>query len=138
MASKYRKYERKEIPRKEIHPVWRGIGCNIIVLVPVISYFIMVLVRPAVINTGQVPPEIMGRVTFPTWVGIVPILNNIAGYLGSIDQFWLKVILFVVILMLLATVSSLIWSVVYSAIGPARYTEMDAPEMERKAKAYKR
>jgi len=138
MASKYRKYERKEILKKEIAPIWRGIGCVLFVVVPLLSYFFMTLLYPVVLGTGQMPPEVVNRVTWPTWVTKVPILNNAAAYLGTIDGLWLKLIIFVVILLLLATVSSLIYTMVQSVVGPPRYTEMDAPEYERGAKRYTR
>jgi hypothetical protein len=108
------------------------------VVVPLISYLIMSLILPAVKGTGSVPPELLANATFPAWVYKAPILSSIALFLGTIPELWLKAVVFIVVLLLLATISSLIWSFVIQVAGPPRYTEMDAPDADRGAKAYKR
>ena len=138
VMGKYRKFERKEIGTKTMNPIWRGVGCILVFVVPAISYLGMVVALPMVVGTGSVPPELLANVKFPPTVFKIPILNNICLFLSSINELWLKLIIFGLILMVLATVSSLIYSMIYQMVGPARYTEMDAPEMDIKAKAYKR
>ncbi len=138
MASKYRKYERKEIVKKEIAPIWRGIGCVLFILVPALAWLLTGLAVPPVMATGEVPPGIAGHAQFPAWMEKVPGLNSGTAYLSSVDALWLKVIIFVVIALLLATVSSLIYTMIQGVMGPPRYTEMDAPEAERGAKRYTR
>jgi hypothetical protein len=138
VMSKYRKFERKEIATKTMNPMWRGAGCILFLVVLAISYFGTMFALPMVVATGQVPPEILANVKFPPTLYKIPILNNICLYLSSINELWLKLILFFLIVMVLATVTSLIYSFIYQMVGPARYTEMDAPEMDLKAKAYKR
>ncbi len=138
MASKYRKYERKEIKKQEIAPIWRGIGCILFVIVPALSYLFTTLAVPPIVATGQVPPEIMAPIKFPPWTTKVFVISDITAYLGSIEGLWLKVIIFFVILLLLVAVASLIYTMVQSIAGPPRYTEMAAPEAERGAKRYTR
>ena len=138
MASKYRKYERAEIKKQGMNPLWRGVGCILFIIVPLLSYFLMTLVVPPVLATGQVPPELTASPTFPPWVAKAPVLNGLAAYLSSVQNLWLMLIIFAVILLLLATVSSLVWTMVQSVVGPPRYTEMDAPEAEQGAKRYTR
>ncbi len=138
MASKYRKYERKEIKKKEMNPMWRGVGCVLFIAVPLLSWGIMTLLLPVVKDTGQVPPELLANVRFSPGVLKLPILGNIALYLASISELWLKLIIFGLVLFVLIVIFSLLYSMVYQVVGPPRYTEMDAPEMERGAKSYKR
>lgn len=121
-----------------MNPIWRGVGCVLFVVVPLISYGAMTLLLPPVIATGQVPPQLLANAQFPPWVFKAPILSNIALYLAGINELWLKMIVFFVVLFVLIVVFSLLYSMFYQLAGPPRYTEMDAPEMERKAKAYKR
>ena len=136
--AKYSKFQKKPEKKRDINPIWRGVGCLLIVIVPLVSWGLMLLLTPVIVGSGVVPPEIMGTVKFPDWFVKSPITNGFAGFLSSIPDLWLKLILFLVVLLLLTAISSLIYSMVYQVVGPARYSEMDAPEMERKAKAYKR
>jgi hypothetical protein len=41
MSSKYRNYSEKNIVKREIHPIWRGIGLVMIFLIPVIAWAAM-------------------------------------------------------------------------------------------------
>ena len=138
MASKYRSFERKEYVKPPPNPLWRGIGCILFVVVPLLSYWFMTLALPAVKATGSVPPELLAPMQFPLWMLKVPGLNTLVVYLASIPELWLKLIVFVVILLLLILVSSLLYTMIYSMVGPARYTEREAPEAERGAKRYTR
>ena len=134
----FNKFQPGVTAKKGMNPIWRGIGCILIVVVPLITFGLTLIVAPLVATTGYVPNEIMGHVTFPDWVGKAPILSGIAAYIGSINNFWLDVIVFIVILLLLTGISSLIYVTVLQFMGPARYGEKDAPPSKYKARAYKR
>jgi hypothetical protein len=67
-----------------------------------------------------------------------PVLGQISGFIASINNLWLGVVLFIVILLLLTGIFSLGYVTVLQFLGPPRYSEMDAPPSRHKAKAYKR
>jgi hypothetical protein len=134
----FNKFQPGVSKKKGMNPIWRGIGCILIVVVPLITFGLTLIVAPLVATTGYVPNEIMGHVTFPDWVSKAPVLNGIAAYIGSINNFWLGVIVFIVILLLLTGISSLIYVTVLQFMGPPRYSERDAPPSKYKARAYKR
>ena len=136
--AKYKKYERKSEPKRGTNPLWRGVGCILFVVVPLISYGLMTVILPLLLASGYVPFEIMGRIMFPAWSLRIPFLSSIISSIGGIDYPWLKLIAFVVILLLLMTLSSLAYSMVSQLIGPPRYSDKDAPPSRHKAKAYKR
>jgi hypothetical protein len=119
-------------------PLWRGIGCILLVIVPLVTYALTTIVAPFLITTGYVPLELLGRIIFPVWIYRVPILKDIAGFLGGINNLGLGVVVFIVILVLLTGFFSLIYVAIVQVIGPPRYSEMDAPPSRHKAKAYKR
>jgi hypothetical protein len=121
-----------------MNPLWRGIGCILIVLVPLITLGLTAIVTPVLSATGYVPHELMGHVIFPDWVFKVPILNAITAFIASINNLWLDLIIFIVILVILTGISSLIYVSVLQVIGPPRYGEKDAPPSKYKAKEYKR
>ena len=135
---KYSKYQRKSEKKPEANPIWRGIGCILIVVVPVISYALMVILTPAIVATGLVPYALLGYVKFPEWVLRTPILSDIALFIGGINDLGLKLIAFFVILLLVAAIFSLLYSLVSQVIGPPRYSDKDAPPSTHKGKIYKR
>jgi hypothetical protein len=135
---KYAKYQRKPRVKKGMNPIWRGIGCILLAVVPVIAYGLMLVFVPLVIATGKVPYKLLGHIIFPEWVFKVPTVGTIASYISSIENLWTNLIIFFVILLILTGVSSLLYSMVYSLVGPARYSELDAPPSKHKGKVYTR
>jgi hypothetical protein len=136
--SKYVKYRIKPKPKKELNPIWRGIGCILIVVVPLMAFGLMLLVSPALIATGKVPYQLVGYVHFPLWAYRVMIVKNIALFIGSFKDLWLNIIIFWVMVLILTTVASLLYAWIYSLVGPARYTALDAPPPKHRGKNYKR
>ena len=136
--SKYVKYRIKPKPKKEMNPIWRGIGCILIVVVPLMAFGLMLLIVPALIATGKVPYQLVGYVHFPLWAYRVMIIKNIAFFIGSLKDLWLNIIIFWIMVLILTTVASLLYAWVYTLVGPARYTALDAPPPKQRGKNYKR
>jgi hypothetical protein len=136
--AKYAKYQRKSEKKSGMNPLWRGIGCILIVVVPVISYALMVILTPMIKATGLVPYELLGQVKFPEWVFKMPILSDFAFFIGGINDLGLKLIAFFVILLLLTAIFSLLYTMLSQLVGPPRYSDKDAPPSTHKAKVYKR
>jgi hypothetical protein len=134
----FNKFQPKTRQKKGMNPIWRGIGCILIVVVPLITLGLTTIVAPLIITTGYVPSELLGHVNFPDWVITAPILSGIASYIAGINNLWLGVVVFIVILVLLTGISSLIYVTILQFIGPPRYSEMDAPPSKFKAREYKR
>ncbi len=135
---KYSRVATTSTRKKEINPIWRGIGCLLIIFVPLLSFGIMLVLVPSLIATGLIPYQLLGYVQFPEWIYQVPLLVNIAIFIGSINNLWLGIITFLVIVLILSGVSSLVYSMVYSLVGPERYSEFDAPPSRHKPKKYTR
>ena len=130
------KYERKEKPLPS--PIWRGIGCILMVALPLITFGLTVLVTPPIAATNMVPLSLLGHINFSAWVFHTPILSDAAIFLRGIDNLWLGVIVFFIILILLIGLTSLFYVAVLQTIGPPRYSEKDAPPPKYKAKPYRR
>jgi len=135
---KYVRYHTKTPGKKPMHPVWRGIGCLLIVFVPLLSLWLMTVFVPKIVGTGRLPYQLVGHVQFPKWVLKLHFLESITGFIGSLDNLWISIITFLVILLLLSTIVSISYALIYGAIGPARYNEMDAPPAKYKTKKYTR
>ncbi|MEJ2480987.1 MAG: MFS transporter [Acidihalobacter sp.] len=74
--AKYRQYERPEIEKQdplEVHPIWRGIGCIFLIIMPIVAYAGALLLLEA--NNSQhwirVPAELSQSVTLPV-LGVMP------------------------------------------------------------------
>ena len=108
------------------------------VALPLITFGLTILSIPKLVATGLVPYQLLGRVNFPTWVFRTPVLRYVAIFISSINNLWLGLLVFFIILMLITGISSLIYVAVLQVIGPPRYTELDAPPTGYKPKVYKR
>ena len=135
---KYSMFDPPSTKKKEIAPIWRGIGCILIIFMPALAYGLMVLIVPLVVKSGYAPLELLARVHFPDIVYGLPILSPVASFLGGIDYLWIKLIAFFVILIFLAGLFTLVYISLYQLIGPERYSKIDAPPSSHKPKVYKR
>ena len=131
-------YQRKQVEKKQANPIWRGVGCIVMVCVPLITYGLTLLITPLILKSGYAPGEILGRVKFAEWVYHVPILATIALFIAGIDNLWLNAFVFIVIIVLLMGIASVVFTSVLQFGGPPRYGEKDAPPPRVKAKPYKR
>ncbi len=136
--AKYEKYRRKSPPKKEMSPLWRGIGCILMLIVPAISYGIAYVFLQEAKALGWVPPELLGHIKFPDWVFGVPFLDTMARFFGSLKDPWAMLIFFFATLFILSGLISLVYSAFHQLLGPPRYTDLDAPPPREKSKEYKR
>jgi hypothetical protein len=135
---RYARFQVKSKKKEGVHPVWRGIGCLLIVIVLFISYGLTVILVPLILKTGYVTPQLAARIDLPDWLFKSPFTFSIASYLSSLNHPWISIITFLVVIIILSGITSLIYSTVYSAIGPDRYTYQDAPPPKVKVKKYTR
>jgi len=137
---KYNKYERK-MPeaRYKIAPVWTGIGCIMLLIVPVMSwagaveFIVLARAQNWPILNGLTGPAVLPAIFYNT-----PFLSSIAGFISSIPDFYATLLYFFVLLLAFSGALSLVYAVVYRVIGPARYSPMDAPAERIKVKRYTR
>ncbi|MFN2216592.1 MAG: hypothetical protein ACK2TS_06575 [Anaerolineales bacterium] len=132
--SKYSKYQKpEEFQERKIHPIWRGIGCILALVLPVISYFLAVeLVDFGLANEWPIPRELLGNVHIPGQVWVVNLPSNIISPINRFPNL-LAVILFTfVILILLTGLISWIYSLLYRVIGPPQLSPIDAAPIKTK------
>ena len=126
---KYQSYQKvQELPRNEVHPVWRGIGCVIIIITPIISWAAATLLLQ--FGTTQKWPflyELSDNVRFPDIVYQIPVISTLANYISSIVYFKALAAFFLLLLILFSGVFSVLNAMLYRMIGPPRYTALDEP-----------
>ena len=122
------------------HPIWRGIGCLILVIVPVISFGLAVLTFDAALaNKWPLPAEFLGNPSMPRLLyrrhALVPVLNaitsmtNLYGYLAFAFVYTV----------ILGGIMSFVYALAYRMVGPPVYGPMDMPPPKGiRLKRYKR
>jgi hypothetical protein len=130
--SKYNRYQfRQEKQPYDIHPVWRGIGCLLLVIIPVLSYFSAVLVVRANFRSRwiAVPYELAVPINFSPIYQAVPALRPFFASLGPVYPIDLLVtLLFVVVGFGLLTV---LYSAMYRMSGQGGLGPTDAPPIRK-------
>ena len=121
--SKYGGYGR-QTPSKErpyeIHPVWRGIGCILIVLIPILAYAGAVLLVQANRSRGwlSVPPAFARAVDLPVF--------------GSVPYLYANLAAAVVLALAGFVVLTVVYALFYRLAGPPALGPTDAsPEWGR-------
>ena len=120
------------------HPVWRGIGCLLMIIVPVLSFAAANLAFDYFLSRGQIPNDLLTTPEIPDWMWLVPVFAQIYGFLFV--RFGIGAILMMtfVFIILISGVFAVLYAFMYRAVGPSRYGPLDAPPSRRKTKKYKR
>jgi hypothetical protein len=140
MGTKYSKFERKEVARPyKIHPIWRGIGFVMIILVPIMAgAAASELDKFARAQGWGLMYDMPITLQFPGIVYSLPYLGPLASYISSVQDLPAMLLFFLLFLMVFSGVLSFIYAAIYRLIGPPRYTVIDAPAPRVTAKKHTR
>jgi hypothetical protein len=141
LMGKYSSYSRPKVkPRVvTVHPVMRGIGCIMIVLVPILSYGIAVLLVNYAYSQGwPIPASWYGHATIPPLLLRLQGLRPIWDFLVLQNNLIANVIFAIAIMVVIGGIMSIIYGYMYSLFGPPQYGPMDVPPLRIKVKRYKR
>ena len=127
-----------DVKAKGPHPIWRGIGCLTIIIVPILSFAAANVTMPFFLNSGLVPPELLGTPQLPDWLWYVPVLAQIVHFLFVRPAIFAILLLTFMFILLLGGIFSVIYAAMYRMVAPAKYGPMDAPPPRVKIKKYKR
>jgi hypothetical protein len=96
-----------------VHPVWRGIGCVFMVILPIMAYTVaVILVRENFIQQWvSIPRELTSSINIPN-VGRIYLLD---------------ILLAIVLLVVGMGLFTIIYSAIYRLFGPPRYGPVDVP-----------
>ncbi|MBM3145388.1 MAG: hypothetical protein FJ010_10525 [Chloroflexi bacterium] len=117
---RYDRFSRiQEKEQQGMHPVWRGIGCILIVLMPVMAYAGAVELVKANYLKGwiRMPADLARTVTIP--------------YVGSIQNFYAYIAVGILLLVAGYGILTILYSILYSVMGPPKYGPTDAPPPRR-------
>ncbi|MBI9049541.1 MAG: hypothetical protein JEZ00_08980 [Anaerolineaceae bacterium] len=105
---------------RKVHPVWRGIGCVLMILNPIMAYAGMILLLQLNRQNGWF------RIPYDLYVE------------GKDPLLLVKGLVFLVLLFLLFSVYALFSFLVQRIAGPSRFGLYDVPPVIYKGKRYKR
>jgi hypothetical protein len=131
---------RKTAPVSEgPHPIWRGIGCLMLVIVPVISFgFAVITMDTATRLEWPIPAQFFGYIRLPDFLYdsrvLVPVLNAITG----VENLYGYIVFTFIYIVLLGGVMSFLYAVAYRVVGPPRYGPLDMPPRKGPVKRYRR
>jgi hypothetical protein len=140
MPSKYTTIQKKEIVRPyKIHPIWRGIGFLLMLLVPIMAWAGALVMRDMGRQQGwSFMGELGPSLRLPEVFYKLPGISSFANWVSSIRDLPVLLLFFVVLLLVFSGVMSVLYSMVYRLIGPPRYTALDAPASKNRGKRYTR
>ena len=123
----------------QVHPLWRGVGCIMMVVVPVVSFLLAVLtVNIAVAQNWPMPYQLMGYPVMPTLLmksdALVPILL----FIQQQQNLYAILLITIAYIVVIGALVSFGYSFAYRFLGPPRYGPLDAEPEKRSVKRYKR
>jgi hypothetical protein len=125
-AQQYRKTG-KERPW-QIHPVWRGIGCLLLILVPIMAWFAADLVLKS--NLSRFFPYEFTRVIVIPFTHIAEVdklIVQVNYYFQNTQFLFGQVFLTIIFSFIGFGIIALLYAIIYRVAGPPRYGPFDIP-----------
>ncbi|HAV78485.1 MAG TPA: hypothetical protein DCX53_14145 [Anaerolineae bacterium] len=124
--------------RNTVNPYMRGIGCLLMLIVPVFSYFVGDTLAENNFGIQVLPADWYGYMSAPPWVANFTGLSAAARSLGSIPHLPATLAFAALTMIVVGGLTSVIFGFMYSMFAPSRYGPMDVPPPRVKTKKYKR
>jgi hypothetical protein len=124
---------------EQTHAVWRGIGCLLALIVPLMSWLLGVETVGLALGQGwPLPYQLLGYPVLPEDLWSVRALWPILNFIGRQQHLYLSLLFMVLYVIVISAVLSFIYSFVYRMVGPPRYGPLDLPQPKIKVGRYKR
>jgi len=132
---RYSRIDRKRERPWKIHPVWRGIGCIWMVLVPVMSYAAAWSLTRENFRSGWLPmtEDMVRQIRLPVYdfsfLSFPIDLNILIRWIPGQPLYYADILFFFGFLLLGFGLMSVVYAFMFRAIGPGR-GPFEAPEVE--------
>lgn len=132
--------QKEKAQRSQVHPVMRGIGCILLVLVPILAYGASVYAVNYGVRTGlPIPPDWLGVPEIPEMLWRLGGLTVLLNYIQAQNNLIANLVFSLAITVLIFGVLAVLYGFMYKFFGPPEYGPTDAPPVKgRKVKRYKR
>jgi len=136
---KYQSGVKRAEPRQTgPHPIWRGIGCLLMVLIPIISFAAAEVTMPFFQDRGLVPRELLITPQTPDWLYFATPIAQAYQFLFARPGILATLALTFIYIIFIGGIMTLVYGFMYQMTAPSRYGPMDAPPIRGKVKKYKR
>lgn len=131
---KYSSVKKKEVVRdRSPHAIWRGIGCIMFILIPILSIAIGVeLVNYGLANKWRIPYQLLGYPAMPDFFRLSNAIWAATAPIRGIENFYAYATAAGVITLILGAIISIAYSFVFQIMGPPRYGPTDVPPVKIK------
>ncbi len=123
---------------KQVAPIWRGIGCIMMVVIPIVSYLIARWAIGFAVDKGYaIPYQLMGNVVLPPEVYQAG-LGSVADFITRQDNLYAVLLLTVMLIVAMGGLLSVVYAFIYQVAGPPRYGPLDVEAPKGRVRRYKR
>ena len=137
--SRYMRASQRSRDKEPTPPIWRGIGCLLALIVPLMSWILAYwTVEWARTSGWPLPYQMMGYVTTPPAMWSVPGLPPILAFIERQPHIYMTLLVTIAYVLALSGLMSVVYSFVYKIIGPPHLGPYDGPQPEIKVGRYKR
>lgn len=132
--------KQKETVRVQgVHPIMKGLGCFIMIIVPVVSYgAAMLLVNYGIGQRWPIPTEWLGTPQFYPLMWKLSGLASILGFLQTQTNLYANLVFALGIAVVIGGIMAIFFGYLYRFLGPSEYGPLDVPPIRVKVKRYKR
>jgi hypothetical protein len=117
----------------------RGIGCILMIVVPILAYGVSVLLVNYGGNHGwPIPASMYGPPSIPPALWKMQNFQSILLFLQNQSNLEANLLFTVAITAVIGGLMSIIYGYIYALFGPPRYGPQDAPPIRKKIKKYTR
>ena len=123
-----------------VHPVMRGIGCIMMVIVPILAYGIaLILIDYGIQHGWPIPPNWLRPISIHPLLLSLRGLEPVWNFLLSQNNLIAVIVFTIAITIVIGGIMSIIYGYIYTIFGPPQYGPQDAPPIRGiKVKRYKR
>jgi len=121
-----------------VNPYMRGIGCLLIVVVPIFAYAVGSTLAASRFGIQVLPISWYGYINIPPSLANFSGLYTAASYLARIPHLGATLAIATVVIIVVGGIMSIVFGYMYSLLGPSRYGSLDVPPPRVKTKRYKR
>lgn len=138
--TRYTSTIRQKVKKKpEIHPLWRGAGCIIMIIMPLFSFFLAsFLIDYGLAHNWPIPYQLLGNPRLPDYFYKVPSLIVIFGPVTSWTNIYAILALAFLIMLVAGGFFTFVYALIYRYVGPPRWGPLDEPPPRIKVKRYRR
>jgi hypothetical protein len=127
---KYQSFQKEKKDIKQVSPIWTGIGFMLVLIVPIMAWAAAVVTLDYGLENGwPIPADLLGApgMNLSPEMQRIPVFVQINNFMRQQENINAKILFAIVYLIFLSGIISTVYAFVYRALGPSRYSAVDAP-----------